>query len=379
MNIPFNIPYISGQELFYIKTALQSKQCSSEGIFIDRVKEWFAINYKTPSVFLTTSCTDALEMAALICKIQAGDEVIIPSWTHVSTANAFALRGARIVFTDVEAGKMTLDVNDVISKISDKTKAIAAVHYGGYGADIIHLKKICDSKNIFLIEDAAHSIGAGIDGHKQGTIGHLGCISFHESKNIHCGEGGILLVNDKNLIETAEIVFQKGTNRSMFLRGEVPFYEWIQAGSSFSMSNLTAAMLLAQLQETDNVNYRRLELWKSYYELLGNIDGFAKYFSLPPLPDKEDDFNAHIFFIKGNSENISAKIHRALNNAGIQAQFHFPPLHTSLFGKRFSGNCPVTASENIRLLRLPLFYGMNSNQIKKMAIILGKILKKIRL
>lgn len=363
--------------MFYIKTALQSGHYSSEGLFIDRCNEWFSQNYQTAHSFLTTSCSDALEMAALVAGINPGDEVIIPSWTHVSTANAFALQGADIVFAEVDADTMTISIEDAERKISGRTKAIVVVHYGGYGAEVMRLREICDRRNILLIEDAAHSIGAGIHGRKQGAIGHLGCISFHETKNIQCGEGGVLFVNDGKLLQPAEIVFEKGTNRAAYLRGEVPFYQWQRTGSSFSMSNLTAAMLLAQLQETESVNYRRGELWQHYRETFGNISSFEKYFSLPPMPLNFDEFNAHIFFIKGRSPKISLQIHDSLNKAGISARFHYAPLHESPFGKKYSVSCPVTSIESKCLIRMPLFYGMNFNQIDKISKMLQKNLKKI--
>ena len=365
--------------MFYLKTALQSGQCSSEGLFIDRCREWFSQNYHAPRTFLTTSCADALEMAALIVGINLGDEVIIPSWAHVSTANPFALRGAKIVFADVDADTMTISIEDVRQKISRKTKAIVAMHYGGYGAEVIRLREICDKKNIILIEDAAHSIGAGIHSRKQGTVGHLGCLSFHETKNIQCGEGGLLIVNDNSLFQTAEIVFDNGTNRASFLRGEIPQYQWQRAGSSFSMSNLTAAILLAQLQETDSVNYRRGELWMHYHESFGNIDSFEKYFTLPPIPTDFEAFNSHIFFIKGRSPKVSLLIYDLLNKAKISARFHYAPLHESPFGKQYYGTCPITSIESKCLIRMPLFYGMNFNQIKKISAILQKSLKKIQL
>jgi dTDP-4-amino-4,6-dideoxygalactose transaminase len=295
----------------------------------------------------------------------------------VSTANAFALRGADIVFADAIAETMTIDTEDAERKISEKTKAIVAVHYGGYGAEVMRLREICDKRNILLIEDAAHSIGAGIHGRMQGTVGHLGCISFHETKNIQCGEGGLLLVNDIRLFQPAELVFEKGTNRAAFLRGEVPGYQWQRPGSSFSMSNLTAAMLLAQLQETEGVNYRRGELWMHYWETFGSISSFENFFSLPPVPHNFDEFNAHIFFIKGRTPEISSRIHNLLNKAGISARFHYAPLHESPFGKQYSGDCPVTSIESKCLIRMPIFYGMNFNQIKKISSILQKGLKKL--
>lgn len=376
MKIPFNIPFISGQEMFYLKTALGSGQCGSEGLFVDRCKEWFATHYKNPATFLTPSCSDALEMAALISGAGPGDEVIVPSWTHVSSANAFVLRGATIVFADIDPDTITVSIEDVEKKITGRTKVVVAVHYGGYGAEAGKLRTLCDERKIMLVEDAAHSIGALNKGAYHGTIGHLGCISFHESKNIQCGEGGALLVNDPSLISTAESIFDKGTNRPAFLRGEVPVYEWLRPGSSFAMSNITAAMLLAQLQETDTVNWQRGEMWKLYREQLGNIPRFEKFCTLPPMPENMDEFNAHIFFIKADTAERAALIKEQLNKKEIQAQSHFPPLHQSPFGKQFRGTCPLTESESRRLIRLPIFHGLNINQIKRIATALEEILKK---
>ncbi|MPM09827.1 dTDP-4-amino-4,6-dideoxygalactose transaminase [bioreactor metagenome] len=362
--------------MFYIKTALQSGQCGSEGIFIDRCKEWFHQNYQVQHVFLTPSCTAALEMAALITEINHGDEVIIPSWTHVSTANAFVLRGAKIVFADIDPETMTINTEDVKRKISDRTKAIVAVHYGGYAADVVLLRQLCDTKGIFLIEDAAHSIGAGIKGRLQGIVGHLGCLSFHETKNIQCGEGGALLVNDPRLAGTAEIVFEKGTDRSAFLRGEVSGYEWQRPGSSFAMSNITAAMLLAQLQETESVNEHRRILWYSYRKLLKKIRNFNSLFTLPPLPPAEEEFNAHIFFIKAVDANIARKLVVDLNSDGIQAQFHYRPLHSSPYGSQFEGLCQNTELKCKRLIRLPLHSGMNENQVRRIVSVVEKLVKQ---
>ncbi len=377
MNIPFNIPFVSGQELFYLKTALQSGHFSSEGLYIDRCKEWLGQKYSNSHLFLTTSCTHALEMASLLIDIKFGEEVIIPSWTHVSTANAFAMRGAKIVFADIDAETMTVDVKDVENKITKKTKAVVAVHYGGYYADVVQLKKICEQNNVYLIEDAAHSIGAGVDGFMQGCVGHLGCISFHSSKNIHCGEGGLLLVNDKKLQKSAEIVFDKGTDRYLFLQNKVSNYQWRSIGSSFSMSNITASVLLAQLQEVDNVNNRRRELWDYYFEKLSNINSFEKCFSLPVFPKNFDEFNAHIFFIKATDSDVLKEAKRILINNGIQVASHYFPLHESSFGSKYSGKCPITSNESKILIRLPMFYSITYNQINFIANIFEKAIGKL--
>jgi len=376
LKIPFNIPYVSGQELFYLKTALRSGHYSSEGLFIDRCKEWFTSNYSVSSVMLTPSCSSALELATLILDIGPGDEVILPSFTHVSTANAVALRGAKPVFADIDPRTMMLNIVDVRDKFTPATKAVIAVHYGGYAAAVKELRKLCDKKKIFLIEDAAHSIGAKADHAFQGTIGHLGCLSFHETKNIHCGEGGALLINDPALNEAAEIIFEKGTNRAAFLRGEVPQYQWQRPGSSFAMSNITASVLLAQLQETDDVNYQRTELWKYYYECFAEIQHTEKYFRLPPLPAVMEDFNAHIFFLQTVSPSVAIIITESFFKKGYPMQYHFPPLHESPFGKKYGADCPATAHESRCLIRFPMYVGLNRNQIGQMALILEKTLSK---
>jgi len=376
LKIPFNIPYISGQELFYLKTALQSGHYSSEGLFIDRCKDWFKTNYAVSSVLLTPSCSSALELAAMMLNVGPGDEVILPSFTHISTANAFALRGATLIFAEIEPQTMTICVNDVRKKMSPRTKVIVAVHYGGYPAGVRELRKLCDENGVFLIEDAAHSIGARVDHAYQGTIGHMGCLSFHETKNIHCGEGGALLINDPAFIETAEIIFEKGTNRSAYLRGEVSEYEWLRPGSSFAMSNIAAAVLLAQLQETDNVNYQRTELWKYYYQCFSEIPDREKYFRMPPMPENIDHFNAHIFFLQANSPALAKQIADSCAKAEIPVQFHFPPLHESPYGKKYRGDCPLTTYESRCLIRFPMFVGLNKTHIDRIASILEKTIKK---
>ncbi len=378
MKIPFNIPYISGQELFYLKTALRSGHYASEGLFTDRCKEWFKTSYNVPSVLLTPSCSSALELATLTLNIGPGDEVILPSFTHVSTANAVVLRGATPVFADIDPQIMTISVDDVKNKITPETKAVIAVHYGGYPARVSELRTLCDEKGIFLIEDAAHSIGARENNQFQGTIGHLGCISFHETKNIHCGEGGALLINDPALTETAEIIFEKGTNRAAFLRSEVSQYEWLRPGSSFAMSNISAAILLAQLQETNDVNYQRTELWKYYYQRFEEIQDKEEYFRMPLLPDNMEYFNAHIFYLQANSPGLAKQIEDAFLRSGIPVQFHFPPLHKSPFGKKYHSNCPVAAYESRCLLRFPMYIGLNKNQIDRIADLLGKTVVKLQ-
>lgn len=365
MSIPFNIPHLCGQELFYIKSALRSGRSGGDGMFVERCSEWFTENYQVPAAFMTHSCTGALEMAALVAGIESGDEVIVPSFTHVSTANAFALRGATIVFADSIAETMTIDIVDVLAKITTKTKAIVVVHYGGYAADVVQLRQICDEKGILLIEDAAHSIGAKLNGKHHGTFGHMGCISFHETKNIQCGEGGVLLINESSLIPLAEMVYEKGTNRTAFLRGEATFYEWQCTGSSFAMSNISAAMLLAQLQETEDINYRRAHLWTQYHNLLSNVSGLENLFELPPVPVELIEFNAHVFFLRAKSAETATQLVAYLSNKKIAARFHYQPLHLSPFAKSFPHcHCSVAESNCNKLVRLPLFAQLNSNQVK---------------
>jgi len=344
---------------------------SSVGEFVYKCADWFEKNYKCHKAFMTHSCTGALEMAALTIGIEPGDEVIVPSFTHISTANAFALRGAKIVFADVVASTMCIDPDDVSKKISHNTKAVVAMHYGGYAADIDRLSEICASNGIFLIEDAAHSIG----GHKGekflGTFGDIGCISFHETKNIHCGEGGVFLLNNEKLRGKAEEVFEKGSNRAAFLRNEIQEYSWTGPGSSFGMNNISAAMLWSQLQELDQVNTKRRRIWEAYYSALNNQD-ISQKIHLPPKPDK--GFNAHIFFIKCASAQVAGQLLKHLNNNGVAACRHFPPLHKSVFGKTFGPvDCKVAEEEYRKLIRLPLHLEIGKEDTEVIADLISKI------
>lgn len=375
--IEFNIPYRSQNEEIFLKQAIQSGCMSGDGDFVKKCEHWFNENYKCKHVFMTHSCTGALEMAALCIDIHPGDEVIVPSFTHISTANAFVLRGAKIVFADILPGTMCIDAADAESKISSNTKAIVAVHYGGYAADLDQLSGICKKHSLFLIEDAAHSIGAKLNDKYLGTIGDIGCLSFHETKNIHCGEGGALLLNNETLLEKAEQIYEKGSNRSAFLKKEVEEYTWTSEGSSFSMNNLSAAYLYSQFRELDITNSYRLEVWNWYYEELKVLIENKKIFQLPPLPGKETIFNAHIFFLKCQDSDTANAILAHLNERDISAHRHFPPLHKSPFGQHFGSiNCPISESEYPKLIRLPMHTGIKKADIKFIANSLAEFLSE---
>ncbi len=373
MSIPFNIPYLNGQELLYIKSALRSGRHGSDGEYILRCKQWFESNLPTQAAFMTHTCSHALEMAALICDIKPNDEVIIPSFTHVSTANAFSLRGATSVFADVEPATMTMCIDDIAKKITARTRMIVVVHYGGYTTDLFRLKHLCDKHNLILVEDAAHGIGGFYQRQALGTIGHLGCISFHETKNIQCGEGGVLLLNDASLLPVAEEIYNKGTDRAAFLKGSKPYYQWTRLGSSFAMDNIRAAMLFSQLHELDLVTEKRRSLWMRYYKELSAISSARSGFSLPPYPEDPEGFNAHIFYVMGKDAVFTRKMWERLNGAGIQASFHYTALHESTFGSELSVcDCPVASERSKRLLRLPLFNNLNQRQIQHIAEVIKK-------
>lgn len=368
--IKFNIPYQSSDTEKYLKLALESESQSTDGKFVKKCAAWFEENYSCEKAFMTHSCTGALEMAALTIGIEPGNEVIVPAFTHISTANAFALRGAKIVFADILADTMCIDPADVKQKISPKTKAVIAMHYGGYTTEIEEIVNICKKNGLYLIEDAAHSIGATHNSKYHGTFGDIGCISFHETKNIHCGEGGVFLLNNKSLLGNAEEIYEKGSNRNAFLRNEVSEYSWTGLGSSFGMNNLSAAMLWAQLQDLEMVNEKRLAIWNNYYSVLKNITGIT----MPLKP--ELGFNAHIFYIKipVNKNNVLLSF---LNKNGISAHKHFPPLNISPFGKSYGPIvCPIAESEYQKLIRLPMHTGIKKADIKFIAETIFQSLKK---
>lgn len=368
--IRFNVPYLSGNELVYIADAHSKGQLAGDGEYTKRCQHLLEQQLQIPKVLLTHSCTAALEMAALLIDIKPGDEVIMPSYTFVSTANAFVLRGAKIVFVDIDAETKNIDAALIQEKITDHTRAIVAVHYAGVTCDMKSLGKICNRENLFLIEDAAQAIYAKYDNKYAGTFGDLGCLSFHETKNIISGEGGALLINNKQLIERAEIIREKGTNRSKFLRGQIDKYSWVDIGSSFLPGELTAAFLLAQLEEKDKIISARMAVWDKYYSSLKNYQSKEIKIMSSPL---DRQHNGHMFYISMDSMMTRDKFIDYMNKSNIQCVFHYVPLHNSQFFRSqndyIDQNLPVTESTSKKLVRLPFWTHL---PIEKQEIIIEK-------
>jgi dTDP-4-amino-4,6-dideoxygalactose transaminase len=371
--IPFNIPHVTGNELSLIRQVKASRKFSGDGPFNKKCLEIIANDLHCKNALLTPSGTAALEMAAILSNINPGDEVIMPSFTFPSSANAFVLRGAKIVFVDVDPVTMNMDVQLAENAVTKKTRAILAVHYGSIGCDMEKLSEIAKRKNILLIEDAAHAYKAKRNGKYLGTIGDFGCFSFHESKNIHCGEGGALLINNPAYIERAEIIREKGTDRKNFFKGNVDKYTWVDLGSSYLLSEINAAFLCAQLQHADKVNAKRIRLWNRYHELLKPIadSGKTELMSIP----SDCEQNGHLFFIKTKNATERENLIKYLNNKTIHPAFHYSPLHTSQAGKafgRFEGTDKWTTIESERLLRLPMFYNLKPQEITEITAIITR-------
>lgn len=364
MSIPFNRPPKTGKEYINIKKVLMRDKLSGDGEFGKRCQNWFETRYANSKCLLTPSCTASLELAALLINIKPGDEVIMPSYTFVSTANAFVLRGAKIVFVDIRPDTMNIDESLIEAAISPKTKAIVPVHYAGVACEMEIIMEIANKFGLFVIEDAAQGVASHYKGQALGTIGHLGAFSFHETKNYTSGgEGGLLLINDKRFIERAEIIREKGTNRSQFFRGMVDKYQWVDIGSSYLPSELQAAYLMAQLDEFDVINDSRIQSWNYYYERLGELRS-AGLIELPIVP-KECSHNAHMFYIKVKDLKERSALIKALNKNDVYPAFHYVPLHSSKAGVksgRFNGNDLFTTVESERILRLPLWYGLSFAQ-----------------
>lgn len=359
--IVFNKSFLTGNELTLISEAVET-QASGNGKFTKLCHEFFQDRYGFRKVLLTTSCTDALEMAAILLNIKPGDEVIIPSFTFVSTANAFILRGAKVVFADSMDNNPNIAVDKLEGLITSKTKAIVVVHYAGISVEMEKLQLLCKKHNLFIVEDAAQSIDAYYKQKPLGGIGHLGCFSFHDTKNISSGEGGLLIINDERFLERSEIIWEKGTNRSAFIRGEVDKYSWVDMGSSFLPSELTAAFLYAQLQKIDYIQKERKKIWDYYYEKLSNLN-LKNKIALPTIPEAANH-NSHLFYILCGDlfqRNFVAQI---LKKNGIQAHFHYLPLHLSKF--HLSLHNPVVIPNAVKfsdgLLRLPLYIGLTSTE-----------------
>ena len=363
--IPFNKPYLSGKETEYIRQAVESGKISGDGIFTKRCHEFFESKYGFKKVLLTTSCTDALEMAAILVNTQPGDEIIAPAYTFVSTVNAFVLRGAKIVFADSSPESPNIDVNKLASLITPKTKAIVPVHYAGIACDMDPIMALAGKNNFFVIEDAAQSIDAYYKGRPLGGIGQLAAFSFHETKNIISGEGGMLVLNDEQFSKRAEIIREKGTNRSAFFRGEIDKYGWVDIGSSFLPSEIIAAYLYAQIENLSRIQAKRKLLWELYHQALKPLEekGLVK---LPFIPSYATN-NAHIYYLVCASLKERQKLIEHLKKDEIYAVFHYLSLYKSPFYKDTYSGEPLTNADHFTdcLLRLPMYYELSENDLSK--------------
>jgi dTDP-4-amino-4,6-dideoxygalactose transaminase len=379
--ITFNKPFLTGKELQYVHQAVsQELKLSGNGLFTKKCHSFFLEKYGFNMSLLTTSCTDALEMVAILSSIQPSDEVIVPSFTFSSTANAFVLRGAKIVFADSKPNHPGIDEETIESLINEKTKFIVPVHYAGVACNMDKIMALAEKHNLFVTEDAAQAIDSFFtdrNGLKKplGSIGHFGCFSFHETKNIQCGEGGMLVINDAQFNHRAEIIWEKGTNRAEFFRGEVDKYGWVDIGSSFLPSEITAAFLWAQLEEMEKIQERRQKIWQTYFNLLSDLANQG-YFDLPNIPDYSSN-NAHLFFIVCNSETDRTKLSTYLRKKEIHTIFHYQSLHKSkyYFEKHDGRNLPNSDKFSERLLRLPLHNDLTVNQVEYVCDEISKYFK----
>jgi dTDP-4-amino-4,6-dideoxygalactose transaminase len=363
---PLNKPFIHGRELMNIAESVSSGKISGDGIFTKKCHELFKIKYNINNLYLTTSCTDALEIAAISLEIKEGDEIIMPSYTFVSSANAFVLRGAKIIFIDSQKEHPNIDASQIVNKITDKTKAILVVHYAGIACDMEIIMEISRKYNIPVVEDAAQAIDSKFKNEYLGTIGAYGTYSFHETKNINCGEGGAIIVNDIRCVDKVEIIREKGTNRSAFLRGEYDKYTWVGLGSSFLPSDILAAYLYAQLENIEQIQAKRKSLWKRYNELLEPFSEELK-FETPNIPPYATN-NAHIFYIVLKNEKFKIDLIDYLKTKNILSASHYVPLHSSPFFKIYSqqkeSNLPNCDKFSEGLLRLPLYHDLNIDDVE---------------
>ena len=365
MNIPFNKPYMTGKELWYIAQAHAKGHLAGDGEFTRKCHAWLETRTGTNKALLTHSCTAALEMAAILADLQPGDEVIMPSYTFVSTANAFVLRGAVPVFVDIRPDTLNLDETKIEAAITAKTKAIIPVHYAGVGCEMDTIMDIARRHGLLVIEDAAQGIMSTYKGRPLGSIGHLGALSFHETKNIISGEGGALLINDPALAERAEVIREKGTNRSKFFRGQVDKYTWVDIGSSYLPSELIAAFLWAQMEEADAITQKRLAIWDEYHRRIEPLESRKRL--LRPIIPKECVHNAHMYYIILPDLHARTTVIESLMHANIHSVFHYIPLHSAPAGLKYGvarGNMEVTDSMSDRLIRLPLWLGIEEYQIR---------------
>lgn len=367
--IPFNRPPYTGNEEQYVLAAMRSDKISGDGKYGLLCQRWFEQRLGCKKALLTPSCTQALEMAALLIDIQPGDEVIMPSYTFVSTANAFVLRGARIVFVDIRPDTMNIDESLIEAAITPRTRAIVPVHYAGVACEMDTIMRIAGRHGLYVIEDAAQGIMASYKGRALGTIGHMAAYSFHETKNLTSGgEGGLLIINDERFIQRAEIIREKGTNRSQFFRGMVDKYSWVDMGSSYLMSELQAAYLWGQLERAEQIRQNRTKIWHDYLESLEPLQEKGAV-ELPTIPS-DCEQNGHMFYLKAKDLGERSALLEHLRADGIYAVFHYVPLHSAQAGRRFSrfhGQDAFTTKESERLIRLPIWYGMDRKSSEHIA------------
>ena len=370
--IPFNKPYLTGKEMQYIEDAVKSGKISGNGLFTKKCQEFFEKEYGFKKTLLTTSCTDALEMAAILADIKVGDEVIVPSFTFVSTALAFVRQGADIVFADSYSDNPNIDADQIEALITEKTKAIVVVHYAGVACDMDKIMSIANKHGIIVIEDAAQAIDSyyiSKDGTRKalGSIGHLSAFSFHETKNIISGEGGMLCINDDHFIQRAEIIWEKGTNRSQFFRGEVDKYSWVDTGSSFLPSEIISAFLWAQIENMGDIQNKRIKIWNRYYEGLSSFEPVSiKKPKLPLVPEYATN-NAHMFYLVCDNVDDRTKFIQHLKDKGILSVFHYLSLHKSSYYEKYStrkSELPNSDMFSDCLVRLPLFYELTDEQVE---------------
>lgn len=361
-NVTFNIPPKTGAELSYIEKAIESNKICGDGEFTKKCSQWMENAFSAKKVLLTTSGTSALEMAAILCDIKPGDEVILPSYTFCSTADAFVQRGAKLVFVDVRPDTMNIDENLIEKAITEKTRVIVPVHYAGVACEMDTIMDIAKRHNLKVVEDAAQAVMSKYKGRYCGTIGDFGCYSFHETKNYSMGEGGALVINDEKYIEQAEIIREKGTNRSKFWRGQVDKYTWVDYGSSYLPSELNAAYLYPQLEKAEEINQFRLKVWNKYYKGLSELAGKVEF----PVVPECCSHNAHMFYLKLENIEDRSEFISYMKENGIGCVFHYIPLHSSPAGLKFgtfSGKDIYTTKESERLVRLPMWYGLTDSQV----------------
>ena len=371
--IPFNVPPCVGTEMKYLEEAVLSHRICGDGAFTRRCSEWMERRFGAKKALLTTSCTAALDMALLLCELQPGDEVILPSFTFSSTANAAVLAGARLVFADVRPDTMNLDEKKLEAAITEKTRAVIVVHYAGVACEMDTILEIARRHGLKVIEDAAQGVMASYKGRPLGTLGDFGCYSFHETKNYSMGEGGVLLINDPAYVERAEILREKGTNRSKFYRGQVDKYTWLDFGDSYLPSELNAAYLWAQLEQADAVNEDRLRSWNAYFEALRPLAEAGKL-ELPAVPEG-CVHNAHMFYIKCRDLSERTALIQWMKEREIACVFHYVPLHSAPAGLkygRFSGEDEFTTRESDRLVRLPMYYGLKDEDLARVVGAIGE-------